>query len=487
MPLPGPQTTMHEPNDAPPPPPLAATVDRDEVVPTDEFLQVASYIRNLLIGVPSTFDQDQALQNSISNLHSNHPLVLAQLLVTSPVSDHNVSIACSKLFTLCRTFATVSNNACTNLLYILYAVVCELRQGKRYSTLYKIAFEATSLCLDILESTSERNRNNAAIQLLQSQILGYQCDAKLLIKYASRLKGLVEKSLQTTETRNDSINQKLGKMVQCCLFLHSKVLTPRERGQIMYDNVDDDDSDLSLLSTSSYTLLNNERMHFSEYTRILSNECWSSSIYDKKVQEIKERQDNENNQESQESQENQENQKKFKMHKEQTLTVDTLPLWMEGHYETDTQKRITIQSIGSTNCIHFRTQSDTVKVDLIGYDGCQTLVPPTLTKDWHFQGLMWTDKITKQEKIEKPNQFQEWTCDDCTMRNKGASTKCEVCGKKAPERSVSVIKGNAPDVVLGRFASSNTMCKNLFFHFPPFYLYFINYFIIIIYYYKLHS
>merc|ERR1711865_1295170 len=74
--------------------------------------------------------------------------------------------------------------------------------------------------------------------------------------------------------------------------------------------------------------------------------------------------------------------------------------------------------------------------------------------------MMWTEGEPKEDTKTSTvtNQFQEWTCDSCTMRNKGTRTTCEACSSKAPERSKEVMAGNAPDVVVGRLMSPSSMC-----------------------------
>ena len=142
--------------------------------PTPDLLHVAAYIRNLLTGtLVFTETAQHNLHQAVENLRPNHSLPLAQLLVTAPVSDQCVAIACLHLATLCPTFATTSTTACVNTLHILLATVHELRCTKRYTTLHTIAHPTTGLCLDLLESNQEGSApaHSVVVQLLQSQLL----------------------------------------------------------------------------------------------------------------------------------------------------------------------------------------------------------------------------------------------------------------------------------------------------------------------------
>ena len=132
------------------PPPLLGTV-----TPTPDLLHVAAYIRNLLTGtLVSTETSQHDLHQAVENLRPNHRVPLAQLLVTAPVSDQCVAIACLHLARLCPTFAATSITACINTLHILLATGHELRCAKRYTTLHTIAHPFQDLGYDAVRLNS---------------------------------------------------------------------------------------------------------------------------------------------------------------------------------------------------------------------------------------------------------------------------------------------------------------------------------------------
>ena len=226
MPLP------QSPDIQPPPPPSISTMSQQQnttIASSPQLLGFAEYLRDLLQGRPNLSNPTELL----TWIQQGHPKVLAQLLVTAPVNDNAISIACSHLIQLCFPLTALSGNGerCNNMLRILLAIVEALKMTKRYTTLYTIALETTDMCLNILESKTPGalRARSLAIQLLQTQLLGYQSDASLLTSHALRLSHLMLLALPTSTTRNDPTNQNIAKMIQCCLFLHQNVLTSRQR------------------------------------------------------------------------------------------------------------------------------------------------------------------------------------------------------------------------------------------------------------------
>ena len=398
----------------------------------------------------------------------------ASWLATSPRPDADVARAVSGLAAFLDA-ARLSNAgaaaAAAIVLKLLARASVELRRARRFGVLLAVAGDVTAAALRVLCASGANAVHRAvAAAVLSQELLGFQHSPSLLIVSAGPLRRALE-SLAKKASANAGVLRPLEQNTQrsvaktacACLYLNRNFLS--RRGDLVRASPEDDDA-IHLLSVAARNVFGgNSAPAAKDMMRMLADACWSAS----------------GGGSSSGSGDSGRNYPSAALAASTTTptaaapATPSLPPWIEGDFETETHKRVSVRSTDSLACMPVRFlprmgRSGGAKVglpELCRVSGLvyMSLNTPSTTSSTtssaspplKFSGHAWwnEDKTGGGSKtVPTSGAALQWTCDKCTMVNPGSRKTCNTCNSKAPAKTTTIINGQIPCTFAGLFESA---------------------------------
>ena len=414
-------------------------------------------------------------ETALSVLSLTEAYGTAAWLATSPSSDDDVAQTIVVLTSLLHERPDSALGM--SLMRIITRTSFELRRCRRFRVLLQIAKHVSEAALKVVcEAGLDSSHYDTAATMLSQELLGYQHNASLFIDVASHLRRALEglrkaSSLDANDLTLKSAALSVASTSHASLFLHRNFFSCR--GGCVSATPDDDDP-VNLLSVSVRNFFGGREKvpPATAVLQLLSAHSWSPTPL---TIEMSVKSTNEDDSKTQRTtvQTSQALETKTKdTHDDATFSC--LPPWIEGDFETETQKKISISSIESVAGIplrflpredsHGSSQSESRRTELhrlsgLAYKPMDVICSPNESASFKFSGHLWWSKKFGAERNAKTASSSsgtalQWTCDKCTMMNPGTRKTCSACNSKAPAKTTAVSDGQIPCAIEGLFHKS---------------------------------